>query len=477
MCLNDLQGRIVSRNQACQCAGPVNRRNFLRLGLAGFSGLSLPDLFRLRAQAGNPAGMRKSAIIVVWLHGGASHIETYDPKPDAPSEYRGPFQAIDTRTPGLKFCELLPLQAAIADKFTVLKSLVHTGFCHDDGPQQIFTGHPIQGRRLKPDDPDLFSIVNFLHNDASRDLPNYVGVNPIPYLGSAYLGPAYDPFAVYGDPNSPEFAVPNIGLKDRAGATRLEQRIGLRVSLDRLRREVDRGGNMEALDKFEAQAWNVLTGSAAQRAFDISQEDPRTRDRYGRHAWGQQCLLARRLVEAGVELVTCTLNGPLAGRTQSWDDHAVNHHIFDAMTHRAPLLDQAVSSLIEDIHQRGLSDHVLVVVGGDFGRTPKISYAASTGAGLASGPAGTIQPGRDHWPQAMSFLFSGGRIQTGQVIGSTDARGENAVQRRVGVQEFISTLYRHLGIDAERVQITNLSGRPIPIVQNGKPIPELVARA
>ncbi|HLJ11060.1 MAG TPA: DUF1501 domain-containing protein [Planctomycetaceae bacterium] len=458
------------------CAGPLRRRDCLRLGLAGFAGLSLPELFKLRAHAAAPAA-RRSAIIVVWLHGGASHIETYDPKPEAPSEYRGPYESIDTRVPGLQFCELLPRQAALADKFTVLKSLVHTGFCHDDGPQQIFTGHPIQGRRLKPEDPDLFSIVNYLRADADPEIPNYVGVKPIPYLGSAYLGPAYDPFAIYGDPNSPEFEVPNIGMKDRATAARLEERIGLRVSLDRLHREIDQGGNMRALDRFETQAWNLLNGSAARQAFDISQEDPRIRERYGRNAWGQQCLLARRLVESGVELVTATLNGPLCGRTQSWDDHAVNHHIFDAMKMRAPLFDQAVSALIEDIHERGLDQHVLVVVGGDFGRTPKISYAPSSGEGLASGPTGTIQPGRDHWPLAMSFLFSGGGITPGQVIGSTDARGENAVQRRLGVQDFVATLYHHLGIDASRVQILNFSGRPIPILQDGKPIPELVGRA
>ena len=266
-------------------------------------------------------------------------------------------------------------------------------------------------------------------------------------------------------------------MKDRESAARLGERIGLRVSLDRLRRELDQGGNMQALDRFEAQAWNVLTGTAAQAAFAINQEDPRIRDRYGRHIWGQQCLLARRLVEAGVELVTVTLNGPTCGRTQSWDDHAVNHHVFDGLKHRCPYLDSAVSALIEDIHQRGLDQHVLVVVGGDFGRTPKISYAASTGAGVASGPAGTMQPGRDHWPMAMSFLFSGGGIAPGQVIGATDARGEHAVERRLGVQDFVATLYRHLGIDAQRVQILNHSGRPIPILQEGRPIPELLGRA
>jgi uncharacterized protein (DUF1501 family) len=459
-----------------RCPGPLGRRELLRLGLTGFASLSLPEMFRLQAQAALPAAARKTALIVVWLHGGASHLETYDPKPGAPSEYRGPYNPIDTRVPGLQFCELLPRQAALADKFTVLRSLVHTGFCHDDGPQQIFTGHPIQGRRLKPDNPDLLSITNMLRADPTRGLPNYVGVGPIPYLGSAYLGPAHEPFAVSGDPNAPQFEVPNVGLKDPQQAARLEQRIGLRVSLDRLRREMDQGHNMEALDRFESQAWNLLTSPASQKAFDLSREDPKIRDRYGRNSWGQQCLMARRLVEAGVELVTVTINGPLCGRVLSWDDHAVNHHVFDGLKYRTPYFDQAVSALIEDLFERGLDQHTLLVIGGDFGRTPKISYAPSSGEGVASAPTGTIQPGRDHWPSAMSFIFCGGRLAPGQVIGATDARGEHAIERRLGVQDFVATLYRHLGIDADRVQITNFSGRPIPILQDGKPIPELLGR-
>ncbi len=464
-------------SQQKPCGGPASRRDFLQLGLGGFVGLSLPELFRQRAHAAAPAPVRRSSVIVVWLQGGASHLETYDPKPEAPSEYRGPYQPIRTKVPGLDFCELLPKHAALADKCTILKSMVHSGFCHDDGPQQIFTGHPIQGRRLKPDNPEMLAIVNSLRLNPGRDLPNYVGVNPIPYLGSAYLGPSHDPFAVYGDPNAPEFEVPNIGIKDRASAKRINERIGLRVNLDRLRREIDQGGNMEAMDSFEVQAWNMLTGSAARRAFDISQEDPRIRERYGRNMWGQQCLLARRLVEAGVELVTVTLNGPLCGRVGNWDDHAVNHHVFEGLKYRTPFFDQAVSTLIEDVHQRGLDQQTLIIVGGDFGRTPKISYAASSGGGVASGETGTMQPGRDHWPMAMSFLFSGGRINPGQVIGSTDARGEHAVQRRLGVQDFVATVYRHLEIDASRIEIPNFSGRPVPILQDGKPIPELLGRA
>ncbi|MDA0835286.1 MAG: DUF1501 domain-containing protein [Planctomycetota bacterium] len=455
----------------------IRRRDFLRFGLGGFVGLSLPNLLRLRAVGNQSLPTKKNSVIVIWAQGGASHIETYDPKPDAPAEYRGPYRSIETRTPGLRFCELLPQHAAIADKFTVLRSHVHSGFCHDDGPQQIFTGHKFQGRRQKPDEPDLFSITSFLRYSPERDLPNYIGLNPIPYLGSAYLGPAHEPFAVYSDPNDPQFEVPNIGLKNSDEQSRLGNRIQLRTRLDRLDRQIDQFGNMEALDRFEAQAWNMLTGPSARKAFDISQEDPRIRERYGRNLWGQQCLLGRRLVEAGVEMVTISLNGPLCGRVGNWDDHAVNHHVFDAMKHRAPPFDQAVSALIEDIHNRGLDENVLVVVGGDFGRTPKISHVASSGGGVASAPAGTIQPGRDHWPLAMSFLFSGGGISPGQVIGATDVRGEHAVERIVGVQDFVATIYHHLGIDAAQTQIINFAGRPIPLVQEGKPIPELMGRA
>ncbi len=446
-------------------AGSLARRAFLRIGLSGMTSLTLAELFRLRATAAQDKRVAPKSLLVVWLHGGASHLETYDPKPLAPSEIRGPFRSIDTSVPGLSISELLPRQAKIAHRFTLLRSLVHTGFCHDDGPQQIFTGHPLQGRRLRPDHPDLLTITNYLRSDPERTIPNYVGVNPIPYLGSAYLGPAFEPFYIGGDPNDPKFEVPNIGLKNAGDVDRLGGRIDLRKRFDRLRREMDRSGNMTALDSFEAQAWNLLTGTAAREAFDIGQERESVRERYGRNRWGQQCLLARRLVEAGVELVTTTLNGPLCGRVGNWDDHAVNHHVFDAMQARAGYFDQAVAALIEDLHERGLDKHVLLIVGGDFGRTPRITYAPDSGSGI-------VQPGRDHWPNANSLLFSGGGIAEGQWIGAIDRRGEQAVERRLGIGDFVATVYRHLGVDAERVEIPDFSGRPIPILQGGQPIEE-----
>jgi hypothetical protein len=462
------------RNTAC--SGPLRRREFLRLGLAGLGSLTWPELFRRRAEGGPNKSRPGTALLVVWLHGGASHLETYDPKPLAPSEYRGPFRPIATRVPGLHVSELLPQHARVAHQFTLLRSLAHTGPCHDSGPQQLFTSFPTTVNRLQPDHPDLFAVADQLRTDSSRALPNNIGVPPIPYLGAAYLGPAHEPFAIHGDPNDPRFEVPNIGLKDGDHRARLDGRMALRQRLDQLSRHAEQLGRRDDFDSFQGQAWNVLTGPEARRAFDLNREDPRVRDRYGRNTWGQRCLLARRLVESGVDLVTATLNGPLCGRVANWDDHAVNHHVFDAMKYRAPFLDQAVAALVEDLHDRGLDRRVLLVVGGDFGRTPRISYAASSGGGVASASEGVVQPGRDHWPHAMSFLFSGGGIAEGQVLGATDRRGERPVERRVGVGDFLATLYRHLGIDAEHGTIRDPGGRPVPLLQQGgSAIPELAS--
>jgi hypothetical protein len=359
-----------------------------------------------------------------------------------------------------------------------LRSLAHTGPCHDSGPQQLFTGFPITVNRPRPDHPDLFAVVDRLRLDPSRALPNNVGVPPIPYLGAAYLGPAHEPFAVHGDPNDPRFEVPNIGVRDPDQRASLDRRRRLGERLDGVSRRVDQLGSRGAFDAFQRQAWNVLTGPQARRAFDLGRECPRVRDRYGRNTWGQRCLLGRRLLEAGVDLVSVTLNGPLCGRVGNWDDHAVNHHVFEALRYRAPFFDQAVAALVEDLHERGLGRRVLLVVGGDFGRTPRISYAASSGGGVASGAAGVVQPGRDHWPHAMSFLFSGGGIAAGQVVGATDRRGEHPTNRRVGVGDFLATVYRHLGVDADRAAVRDPAGRPVPLLQQGgAPIRELTATA
>jgi hypothetical protein len=471
------------------CPGPgglsaSSRRAFLQTGLAGFATLGLPGILRLQAQnaaqasEGKSGGREKNAVIMVWQPGGCSHLETYDPKPEAASEYRGPFATIPTKVPGMHFCELLPRQAAIADKFTVLRSMRQTAGGHPAGSMQLLSGDPDTRDKPKPRLPDWMSVANYLRSQRgprTTPLPAYVGINPpLEYNGPAYLGDAYAPFVVSGDPNLPTFSVPNIGLSDANEVRRLGRRTTLRQNLDTLERAFDQQQELAALDEFETQALTLLTNPKTKEAFDLSREEPSVRDRYGRNAWGQQLLLARRLVEAGVDVLTTSLSGPLCGRVRNWDDHAVNHHVFDAMRFRCGAYDQAVTALIEDIYERGLDKRVLVVVTGEFGRTPKISYAASTGAGDASAPAGTMQPGRDHWPRAFSNIWAGGGIRTGQCIGATDKRGEDAIERICGPGDFLATIYHHLGIDASASLIRDFNGRPTPIVDHGKPITELI---
>ena len=455
------------------------RRVFLRVGLGS---LPLSGLLRLReaSAAAGPAPDR-TAVILVWLRGGCSHLDTYDPKPDAPADYRGPFGTIATRTPGLRVSELLPLQAAVSDRFTVLRSLAHTGGGHPAGSLQILSGDPDPQDKPGPKYPDFMSVAHYLRSGRPGPLPNYVGVNPVTrydnfrIAGPAYLGGAYEPFAVTGDPSAPGFRVPDVGLPDPAQAGRVLGRVRLRESFDAFRRDLDASGAARALDGFEARALGLLTSPGAARAFDLSREDPRVRERYGMNPWGQQCLMARRLVEAGVEVVTTTLDGPLCGRVGNWDDHAVNHHVFDALRFRATYFDRAVSALIEDVYARGLDRRVLVVVAGEFGRTPRVSYAASSGGGVASGPAGAVQPDRDHWPNAGSMIWAGGGLATGRVVGATDRRGEEVTDRRVGPQDFLATIYRHLGIDYARVTLPDHAGRPVPVVTDGRAVPELTA--
>jgi hypothetical protein len=460
----------------------VSRRELLRVGLGGFTSLTLPGLWKLRSAAAasdEAATSQRTAIILVWLRGGGSHLETFDPKPNAPAEFRGPYGPISTNVPGIQIGELLPRLSKIADKYALLRSVAHTGGGHPSGSLQLLGGDPDPNDKLVPHYPDWMSVANYLRQDNRKSIPNYIAVNPVDrydsftIAGPGYLGPSYEPFRVTGDPSLPTFEVPNIGLAGEGAERRIQERLALGQSLDRLRSEIDKSGVMDAVDRFEAQAIEMLLSPAARKAFDLSNEPDAVRDRYGRHAWGQQCLLARRLVEAGAEIITTEFDGPLCGRVQNWDDHSVNQHVFDAYKFRMPTFDQAVSALIEDVYARGLDKRVLVVVTGEFGRTPRISYVASSGGGVASGEAGVIQPGRDHWPRANSMLFAGGGIQTGQVIGATDARGEDPIERRVGCEDFLATLYRHLGIDYETTAIRDLRGRPIPIIREGKAIEEL----
>lgn len=461
-----------------------SRREILRAGLTGFTSLTLAELYRLQAQARQAQAKappsEKTAIILVWLRGGASHLETFDPKPDAPAEFRGPYQAIDTNVPGIRVSELLPRLSQCADRYALLRSVAHDAGGHPAGSLRVLGGDPARADKPKPFFPDWMTVAHYMRTDPRRKLPNYVAINPVDrydsfvIAGPGYLGPAYEPFKVTGDPSDPKFAVPNIGLKDGAAMKRLQSRVSLRNDLERVRRTRDQTPLMMALDSYQEQALNLLTSSRAGTAFDLSKESDRVRDRYGRHQWGQQCLMARRLVEAGVEIVATEFDGPLCARPNNWDDHAVNNHVFQANKYRLPYFDQAVSALIEDVYQRGLDRRVLVVVTGEFGRTPRISYSKSSGGGIASGSKGTRQPGRDHWPRANTMLFAGGGIRTGQVIGATDPRGEDPVSRRVTPLDFLATIYHHLGIDERAFALEILNSRRVPLPEAGEVIPELL---
>lgn len=450
----------------------------MNVGLTGFATLSLPGLMRLRAENAAKPPKERTAVIMVWLIGGLSHIDTYDPKPDASSDYRGPFKVIPTNVPGMNITELLPLHAKMADKFTLIRSMTHRSGGHPAGHLRMLSGDPDERDKPAPKYPDWMCVANYLRSKNARTspVPNYCAINSIEggYAGPAYLGSAYSPFAINGDPNRPDFQVPNVGQTSATEARRLSDRTVLRQNLDTLERAFDKEGELGALDQFESQAVTLLTNPKTRDAFDLAKEDDRTRDRYGRHRWGQQLLLARRLVESGVEIIHSNLDGPICGTAgNNWDDHAVNAHVFNGLRYRCWAYDQAVTALIEDIHARGLAKRVMVVVTGEFGRTPKISFDRSTGAHPASGAAGTLQPGRDHWPRVFSNLWSGGGIPGGGIIGASDKRGEDPAERPTSPGDFLATLYHHLGIDWENTTINDLTGRPTHIVNGGQPIGEL----
>ena len=431
------------------CEG-VSRRSFLRLGTLGVGALTLPDLLRLRAQ---DRATSDTAVILLWMDGGPSQFETYDPKPDAPDEYRGPFQTIQTNVPGLDLCETLPLHAQIADKFAVIRSVAHRESGHGSAVKNLNTGYPHppgtnEGTFLYP---GVGAIVAKAREQERRGLPHYVcvptaGIFKGDVGGGGYLGSAYDPFAA--NPNDGAGAlIPPAELS----LSRLQNRRALLSSLDRMRRDVDTSGMMEGMDAFTRQAFEMVTGPRAREALDLSREPAAIRNRYGASVeraqpWGQSCLLARRLVEAGVSFVGIGMGG--------WDDHG--EALVQNLPRRARIYDAAVTALIEDLNARGLDRNVLVLAWGEFGRTPRINRG-----------------GRDHWPSSMSVMLAGGGMRMGQVIGSTNARGERPQDRPLHPNDVLATVYRHLGIDHARAFV-NPQGRPIPCLPNGEPIAELL---
>ena len=440
------------------------------MGSLALGGLTLPDLLSRRAAARETVGGAvDTSVILIWLQGGPSHMETYDMKPEAPVEYGGLLKPIQTTAPGMDICELLPLHARVAHRFNVIRSISHGFANHAGGAGRFLSGYnPLRPLDPKSQFPCLGPVVSkMLQGKRDLSMPNYVASATNVYGGgSAGLGPAYLPFVIGGDPNSPGFKVNNLSLapaiKDRLGDRTL-----LLGALDGLRRDVDNSRLMDSIDKFNREAINLLTSERARRAFDISQEHPRIREKYGRHRWGQRALLARRLVEAGTSFVTMQMQNPgISGGIGNWDIHAVNGHLYDDAKARLPVFDKAISALVDDIYQRGLDKKVMVIVAGEFGRTPRINPQKGTSSKV-------MQPGRDHYPGAMSVLVSGGGMQTGQVIGETTAKGVRPKQRQLDPNDLLATVYRFLGIDYDAM-IPDTSGRPVPLIPDGTPIRELL---
>ncbi len=427
----------------------VSRRHLLQVGLTGTLGLSLPAILRLQAASaaqGKPG--KNTAVIYLELAGGPTQHETYDPKPTAPIEYRGPLNAIDTSVPGVQFSELMQRQAQIADRLAVIRSVHHDSGSHGTSSHLTQTGYYLRDRQNRENEmPCVGSYTARLRGSNQPGVPPFVALPRSMRFGrSAWLGKGYSPFETVLDADAAQFDIPNLTLISGLTPDRLSDRRSLLKNFDATQKLVDTAGTTEAIDQFTRDAFNLVTGDAARNAFDIDQETDSTRDQYGRNAVGQNVLLARRLVEHGVTFVTVRVTG--------WDDHS---KIEDAMRRKGPAYDQAVATLVDDLHERGLADQVLVLAMGEFGRTPKVNNSA----------------GRDHWGQVMSVMMACGGLNTGRTVGSSDSKGAVPADRPYRPENVLAMVYRHLGIDAAMTFVDN-SGRPRYLLEERGLISELI---
>ncbi|WP_165246445.1 DUF1501 domain-containing protein [Paludisphaera soli] len=436
----------ISRN--CES---TTRRDCLRLGLGALIGGGLVDALRVRGQAAIP-GARPTSCILIWMDGGPSHYETFDPKPEAPAEIRGKFDAIATSVPGVRFSEPMKRLAAIADKLTIVRSIRHDQGNHGAGNHYMITGAPpripVGCGAFVSFHPSMGAVAAH-ERGAEGGLPAYFSIPSMLRSGGPnFLGAKYAPFVVPDDPNSAKFRVRDVAPPRDIASPRADGRRSLRDRLDHFKRFADKsaGDPALALDEYYEQGYELMGSRQAQRAFDLSLEDDRLRDRYGRNSFGQRCLLARRLVEAGVPFVTLNEGG--------WDHHV---SLFDGFEKRMPSFEGSIAALIQDLDQRGLLESTLVLALGEFGRTPKINKDA----------------GRDHWSNAMSVLVAGCGTPGGQVVGATDARGYAASERVLSPENLAATVYTKLGIDPGKILHTP-SGRPTYLVSDPTPIRELM---
>jgi len=425
----------------------------------GLGGLTLADATRMQA-AGAVRSAANTNVILFWLSGGPGHMETWDPKPRAPAEYRGPLRAIDTTLSGVQFGELMPELAKMTDHLAVLRTVNHGSGDHTKGNHWMLTG--FEGPAFNAPDnrqqrrPSLGSAAARLRGAHQPGMPAYVGV---PHLRggtdnlfhyAAYLGAGWNPFVVNSDPNERNYGVRNLTLADGLTLERVAERRELNASLDRIRAAAE--PHLDQLGEHQQAAFDLLTGPRARQAFDISQEPSSLRDRYGRHTFGQSALLARRLVEHGVTFVTVNC--------VPWDHHGSpgQYKTEEGARLLIPPLDRAIAALVADLIDRGLYNKTLVVAMGEFGRTPRMNSNA----------------GRDHWGNTFSVMIGCGSLRMGQVIGRSSPRGEHVVERPLDPQDVAATVYHHLGIDASAVTFPDHSGRPLTLLDRGQPIRELI---
>jgi hypothetical protein len=440
----------------------TSRRGFLRAGALGAAGLTLVDLLRSESSAAAAGGKRANNVVILWMRGGPSHIDMWDPKPDAPAEYRGEFGTMSTAVPGIQLTDMLPQCAATMSKWSIIRSLYHADAGHSAADQICFTGYPSGPNPDQNVHPSCGSIVAEQLGKSSPELPAYVMIpRMVPGTDAAYLGPSYKPFETQADPAvEGQFKVPNFELTSGLTLNRLDCRQQLVTGFDRLGASIDQCGMMGAMDRFQQQALGILTSDKARDAFNLDAEpreirerygfmpafDPKASDRCGAPAWSQRMLLARRLVEAGVRLVTVDLRW--------WDTHVLG---FESLRLGfLPRFDQAYSALIDDLEQRGLLESTLVIAWGEFGRTPRVNDKA----------------GRDHYPNVFSAALAGGPVQGGRVVGSSDSKGAFPLENPVTPQDVLCTMYRHLGIDAEKDYV-DTAGRPVRTLPSGRYLSEL----
>lgn len=428
------------------CDG-ITRRDVLRIGSLAALGLGLPDLLRAKAHGAAPA--KDVSCILLWLQGGISHVDSFDPKPDAPAEIRGEFGVIDTNVAGIRVCDPLPKLARHQDKYSILRSLNPRNGSHGVADAYMMSGHPFNPSITYP---AFGAVVSKEHGDR-RSMPPYVQVGQAidqRFGGgvAGYLGDQYSPFVLPGDPSSPYFTVRDVTLPGGVDRDRFRRRMKVLETVDTWQAQVESSASaIEAADTFYQKAYNLITAPQAKRAFDIGREDPRIRDRYGRHSLGQGCLLARRLIESGVRFVTVTDGG--------WDTHANN---FPALKGGLlPRLDSACSALLQDLSDRGMLESTLVVVLSDFGRTPKINPSA----------------GRDHWASAGIALLAGGGLRPATAVGQTNPLGEQPTEAPYYTEDLAATVYHCLGIPLDTTHQTP-DGRPIQINYEGRLIRELI---